>query len=99
MCWLQWRREIERQVPQDVQDTICADWAAKPAPRELLVSCNDIEGTFFVHPETKECFIRTAANHLVKPTLFERECGRGSNKDWQRSIRVPGEPTYCKTAG
>lgn len=77
-------------MPEHVQDAIRVDWGSRPQPRELQVTCNGHAATFFVNPETNECCIRTAAGSVVKPTIFERDCGKAHCKDWQRSIRVPG---------
>lgn len=85
---VQWHREIERLIPEHHCNAIRADWESRPQPRNLQVSCNGHAATFFINPETNECCIRNAAGVVMKPTVFERECGKAGSKDWQRSIRV-----------
>jgi hypothetical protein len=86
---------MERQVPANVRKAIKEAWLAQPEPRELPINCNGYDGTFVVS-ENKECFIRNAAGLAIKPTQFERDSGKATAKDWQRSIRVPGGCAWCQ---
>jgi hypothetical protein len=87
------QKEIERQVPAAVQDSIRANWMGlqpQHHSRLLPVTCNGVFGTFFLD-SGGEVTIRTAGGQEMRPAQFERECGRVLSKDPWRTIKVLGE--------
>ncbi|KAG0412342.1 hypothetical protein HPB47_010508 [Ixodes persulcatus] len=73
------------------------NWDVSVHDAELLVRCRNVSG--FLH---KNKFGSGGRGRCIKsgvrwytPSEFEALCGRGSSKDWKRSIRYAGRTLLC----
>ncbi|CAN7938325.1 unnamed protein product, partial [Ixodes hexagonus] len=76
------------------------NWDASVHEPELLVRCRNVSG--FLHKNKfgsgKYCGRGRCIKSGVRwytPSEFEALCGRGSSKDWKRSIRYAGRTLLC----